>query len=1120
MNPVLNTGRSILPMNVLLCALLACTALLGQDQSPAGTEAPAAAAPATQAPAPAPMTPAAETPAAPAPAAEQPPAAPESQPAASATPPAAPAAAPATPPAAAETSPATPAAATTAPAERPALEPGKPDPAKTSIPAPRGVEQPEGFAPGTSVPTEVKGSWAGLLLLLEVLAILVLPFIVGSFIAQSLRVKEMSFRIGLVLFALTIGFVPFINAQIRTGHWLNAIKLGIDLAGGSNMVFEVDKAAAKAAGKENITADVMDKLVSRVSKRINAGGTEEITVRRVGTDRIEVIVPKASQEQVDAIKRRIVDLGSLEFDILANRFDHQAIIALAEPSRNNPAVNDIYQDDRLIAKWRPVAKIGDTDKLKPVEPDPSVDAPARTVIRDGKEVKELLLVVEPDPRKRITGDFLVRATEQLSEDGPAVGFTFNQYGGFLFNQLTTKYQPREGSHRTRLAILLNEEVHSAPTINAVIGSNGQISGQFTSKEIQELIGVLNAGALDVPLNRKPVNEFTVSPLLGQDIQTKGYRAMLISSISVFVVMAVYYRKLGLIANLCLIVNIVLLMGVMSLINATFTLPGLAGVVLTIGMAVDANVLIYERFREEKSKGSSLRMTIHNGFHKALATIVDSNLTTLITAVVLYVVGTEQVRGFAVSLFIGIVVSMFTALYMGRLLFDLAERKRWLTDISMMEAIKATNIAFSKKTRVFAVLSCSLIALGLGLVAWRGSDNLDIDFRGGSMATFRFDGETPTTDEMQQRLDAAFQEAVAVETLQTVDNPPKTLVRIRSTKDDDNEVSRLVAEAFKDSPQKLIHQSLTAGAVTRIENSTTPEFKDGHEVTLTFDSPVSASTASEAVGEQLAEIKGADGKLKYADALSLVAAINPVNAPQSKEITVRAKSVVTSEDLAAAASSYAKAASGRPLFEELNTFDQAVASETQWIAVTAIVVSMLATILYLWFRFLAVDFGLAAVVAVLHDIFAVLGLVTLASLASKTAIGQSLGLIDFKFNLSLVAAFLTIVGYSLNDTIVVFDRIREVRGKSPTVSKELVDRALNETLSRTLLTGVTTLIVIFIMYALGGEGLKGFAFSLFMGIIIGTYSSMFIASPVLVWLMNRKIKKGGRPGAVSTRAAAL
>ncbi len=568
-------------------------------------------------------------------------------------------------------------------------------------------------------------------------------------------------------------------------------------------------------------------------------------------------------------------------------------------------------------------------------------------------------------------------------------------------------------------------------------------------------------------------------------------------------------------------NIVLLLGIMSLINATFTLPGLAGVVLTIGMSVDANVLIYERFREERAKGSSLRMTIHNGFHKALATIVDSNLTTLITAVVLYVVGTEQVRGFAVSLFIGIVVSMFTALYMGRLLFDLAERKRWLKDVNMMEAIKSTNIVFSSYDRMFGIVSCTLIAVGLGLVVWRGSDNLDIDFRGGSMATFRFEGAPPSTDEMQKALDTTFKESIALETLQTVDNPPKTLVRIRSTKDDDEEVSRLVGEAFANSSAKLLHQQVSVGAVSAIEKPDTPEFNGGSEVTLTFGEAVTPTTASEAVGEQLAQIKNADGSLKYADPLTLVIPANPTNAPASKEITVRAKGAVSAADLTAAANAYSQQAKERPLFEELNTFDQAVASETQWIAITAVVISLLATIAYLWFRFQAVDFGLAAVVAVLHDILAVLGLVTLASLASKTSIGQALGLIDFKINLSLIAAFLTIVGYSLNDTIVVFDRIREVRGKSPTISKQLVDRALNETLSRTLLTGVTTLIVIFIMYAFGGDGLKGFAFCLFMGIIIGTYSSIFIASPVLVWLMNRGLgNKGPRAVAVGTRAAAV
>jgi SecD/SecF fusion protein len=401
---------------------------------------------------------------------------------------------------------------------------------------------------------------------------------------------------------------------------------------------------------------------------------------------------------------------------------------------------------------------------------------------------------------------------------------------------------------------------------------------------------------------------------------------------------------------------------------------------------------------------------------------------------------------------------------------------------------------------------------------RGGNNLDIDFRGGSMATFRFDGETPTTDEMQQRLDKAFGENVQIETLQTVDSPPKKLVRMRSLRDKEEDVSKLVAQAFADGPSKLLHQKVSAGVVTDIKTPPTPEFAGGREVTLTFGESVLPTTASEAIGEQLAALKTDEGKPKYGDAMSMVSAAESKNGAKATEIVVSVKPVVSASDLAAAAANYSKVSADRPLFEELNTFDQAVAGETQWIAVTAVVISLVATIAYLWFRFQAVDFGLAAVIAVLHDIFAVLGLMTLASLASKTAFGQALGLIDFKINLSMIAAFLTIVGYSLNDTIVVFDRIREVRGKSPTVSKALVDRALNETLSRTLLTGVTTLIVIFIMYAIGGDGLKGFSFCLFMGIVIGTYSSIFIASPVLVWLMNRTNPAAKRAIATSTRAA--
>ncbi|MBX3442243.1 MAG: protein translocase subunit SecD [Planctomyces sp.] len=1001
-----------------------------------------------------------------------------------------------------------PAAGTAAP---PIITPG-PGASTVKSPPANPAPGPEGIIPGTSIPSgsgevkvepvsSTKEALLALLALLKVAAILGLPFLLARLICNALRVREFSTRMGIVFFALTLGAAPFVSVISEGRPWTDAVRLGIDLAGGTNMVFEVDRDAARALNKE-ITGATMDSMLTAVERRINPGGTEEITLRRVGSDRIEVIIPKATQERVESIKRRIVDLGSLEFDILANVHDHVELIQLAQPTRDNPAVTDIRDaSGRLVAKWRPVATNPQTGQLKEVGGDQD-HYPPRIVERGGKSFTEFLLVVEPVEERRITGKYLQRVQEGMSDQGLAVNFTFSQTGGYMFQNLTSRYQPREGSHHCRLAILLNEEIHSAPTINAVIGSQGQITGQFDQQEVEELVSVLNAGALDVPLKRDPVNEFTVSPLLGIDIQTKGYRAMILSGLSVFVVMLLYYWKLGVVANLCMAANVILLMGIMSLINATFTLPGLAGIVLTIGMSVDANVLIYERFREERARGSSLRMTIQNGFHKALSSIVDSNLTTLITAVVLYVVGTSQVRGFAVALFIGIVVSMFTALYMGRLLFDLAERKRWLKDMRMMQAIGETHIPFSKYNKLFAGISCTLIVLGIGLVALRGKDNLDIDFRGGSMATFTFDGAPPTLSEMQTRLDAAFDETVQLEELQTGGEQSQTLIRIRSTKDKEEEISKLVAQAFADAPQQLSHQEVTIGAARAIPLEPATDYAGGNEVDLSLKVDSSATTIKDALAEQLGLLTNENGGARYPEPGNLLE-VQMEGDTRSNAAVVRTRPEVTAQDLQAAIASYQQLVLTRPLFEELSTFDQAVAGETQWIAFTAVMISLLATIAYLWFRFQAVDFGIAAVVGVAHDILAVIGLCTLASLASYTSIGKALGLIDFKINLSMIAAYLTIVGYSLNDTIVVFDRIRELRGKSPTVTSQLVDQALNQTLSRTVLTGVTTLIVIFIMYSIGGEGLRGFSFSLFMGIIVGTYSTLFIASPTLVWLMARK-----------------
>jgi SecD/SecF fusion protein len=447
-----------------------------------------------------------------------------------------------------------------------------------------------------------------------------------------------------------------------------------------------------------------------------------------------------------------------------------------------------------------------------------------------------------------------------------------------------------------------------------------------------------------------------------------------------------------------------------------------------------------------------------------------------------------------------------------LLFDFCERKRWLKELNMMQAIGLTNIDFIGKNRLFATISIALILVGLLLVGWRGRDNLDIDFRGGSMATFRIEGETPSVDVLQPLLDKSFGESVAIERLQTTDQPPRTLVRVRSTASNESEVGRRVSMAFEGTPYALVRQRVEVGPLATIgpPASDAPpelaEFAGGQEVQITVGEESSTELLRAALLEALRSLKTAEGAPRFPDAESLLDVAAADGAPRGRTFFLRTRPSVPAADVQACLAAYQQEIAQRPLFEELNTFDQAVAVETQWIAFTAVVISLLATIAYLWFRFQAVDFGVAAVVAVLHDILAVLGVVTVASLVSRFSPAQWLGLTDFKMNLSMVAAYLTIVGYSLNDTIVVFDRIRELRGKSPTISPQMINLALNQTLSRTLLTGVTTLIVILLMYFLGGDGLHGFSFCLFMGIVIGTYSSVYVASPVLLWMMNRKNRR--------------
>jgi len=990
-----------------------------------------------------------------------------------------------------------------------------------------------------AAPTPGEG-FSGLLMLFIFLLVVAGPFILGEVIARLLKLKDISFRLGIVLFALTLGLTPFVYRIANGGVWTDAIRLGIDLAGGTNMVFQVQSSPDKP-----ITNAVMDQMVVAVGRRVNPSGTEELTVRQVGSDRIEIIIPGADREYVESIKRKITDLGELEFAVLANEQDHPDVIRLGKELADDQ--DDVRKGGNIIASWRPVGRFPagheKAGEQKPMPYSPSDLIATRTVKRNGEDIQQFLVAYEK-PEMRVTGKYLHSTSETVDDQArPAVAFTFNTYGGHLFSRLTSKYQPDAvGGFERRLAVLLNREIHSAPGIQDVIGQSGIIRGSFTRREVRELIGVLKAGALVVPIDPEPINQFTISPLLGKDVQEKGKRAIMIAAVGVLLFMAVYYFFAGLVADLCLILNLILVLGTMSLIEATFTLPGLAGLVLTIGMAVDANVLIFERIREETERGSSLRMSIHNGFSRAFTTIVDANVTTLITAVVLYMIGTDQVRGFAVTLFIGIVMSMFSALYFGRLIFDIFERKSWIKKLPMSSIVGLTNIDFIGKKRFAVVASLLLIAGGMGALVIRGQDNLDIDFSGGVMVTFTFT-EPQKYDEIKEILSKAddLGSSITLEQLTTMDAGDKQQTqgrryRLRTTVQNVEKVSQAVNQALTNSGHDLKKISMdytplqTIAQSEKVETDESESSEDlytgGHKSKLTFSDVLSPATVVDMLSLELSTLKNADGEPKYdqPDKLINVFGFSSDASTASKfdAMELQVQSEIATDDLSTALAKVKNHMSEHPIFEEVNSFASSVAGEMQQSAIFAMIVSLIAIVGYIWFRFEKITFGLAAVIALVHDVLIVIGMVALAAYVSNTPVGGILDLYDFKINLPMIAAFLTIVGYSLNDTIVVFDRIREVRGKNPELTTEMVNRSLNQTLARTLLTSITTFLVVAILYAMGGEGIHGFAYCLVIGVIVGTYSSVFVASPALLWLMHRSQPNEGnkdKPARAAAQATA-
>ena len=959
------------------------------------------------------------------------------------------------------------------------------------------------------------------LLLLFMIVVFIVPFVLGSLIARAMRLEDLATRIGVVLFSIFASLAPFAWVMAQGLSWKNAVPLGIDLAGGTNLVYGIDNEAAEQQQKKErdkpIPVATIDKMVSAISKRINPSGAEEVTVRRVGNDRIEIIIPGADPDLVEQKKRLITKLGSLEFGIVANDKDHASEIERAK--RLPPGINELRNDSdkRVVASWRDVIESkADNDGRH------AVREVERTDETTGETVKVLQYLIHHEPPEyTVTGKYLTNASPTQDQNGnPAVSFRFNPRGAALFGSLTQRNLPdtTDQFHR-KLAILLDGKVHSAPRINSRITDSGIIEGRFDMKEVNELVGVLNAGALEVPLKQTPISEFTISPLLGVDVQEKGIRAILLSALVVFVFVLVYYRVAGLIAALSLLLNLLLVVGAMAFISATFTLPGLAGLVLTIGMAVDSNVLIYERMREEFARGTSLRMAIQNGFDKAFAAIVDSNVTSLITAVILYMIGTDLIRGFAVSLFIGLSMSLFSVLYFGHLAFDIIERKRWVKKISMMQFIGETKIDFLRSQGIAFACSGALILAGLVALFIRGAGNMDIDMSGGTMATLEFKKPQNVAD-IRDKLESVFPNGVSLEQLSIAGEDQKAgkRYRIRTSEIDRKTVISAINTAFGDDEHAVVRVTVDeiALSTTGVLEGDQTRFSNGPQARVKLSEGMSVETLLAYITDTLENNESASKKYSSAQSLLQVSgakeaqteALAPLEAKHKTpkkftELVVMAMPEITAQDFDDSLKLVQERLKTEPVLDEVNSFDTSVANETKVSALTAVLASLLMIVIYIWFRFEKIYFGLAAVAALAHDVLVTLGAIALGAYLSKTPIGPLFMLEDFKINMNQIACLLTIVGYSLNDTIVIFDRIREIKGKNPNITYDMINLSVNQTLSRTLLTALTTFMVVLVLYVAGGEGIHGFAFSMIIGVITGCYSTVYIANPVLLWLVNRE-----------------
>jgi SecD/SecF fusion protein len=708
--------------------------------------------------------------------------------------------------------------------------------------------------------------------------------------------------------------------------------------------------------KAFIKTHAVDQSLEILRNRIDQFGVAEPVIIRQGDDEIVIQLPGVKDPQ-RALKL-LGDTAQLEFKIVAE-----------SPGMN---LNELVAQARALKEWQ------DGESMTKLNRAVQSRLPENTSLYFEKEIdkqtgRELLVPILLENKILMTGDMIKDAQVRIGGNfnEPYVSLDMTARGGKVFAHITEKNVGR------RMAIVLDDVVRSAPVIRErILGGSAQISGSFTHEEAADLAIVLRVGALPAPVDI--IQNMTVGSSLGQDSINKGISSGVFGAIIVLAFMVIYYRLSGVIANSALLLNILLLFSGLAILNATLTLPGIAGIILSIGMAVDANVLIFERMREEYALGKSVRSSIDGGYSNAFSTIVDSQVTTLITALALFMFGTGPIKGFAITLSLGIIFNLFASLFFSRVVFDTINAVRPIKRLNFMQFIKKANFDYMKIKNI--TYTISLIMVLIGFVAFiqifRGHANMGVDFSGGSLLQYKANQDFT----MAEVRDAFSKNGMQDVDLQEVENEHRLIVKIKKS------------------------ETVVANLGDKVDN------------------------------------------------------IFSIELPE-KQFSLESQSEIGSS----------------------------VSSVLRNKAIQAILISLAGVIVYLAFRF-DIRFGLAAATATFHDVMVVLGICWI---------------MNIEINLLLVTALLTLAGYSLNDSVIVFDRIRENMRKSENRSLTgIINDSINQTLSRTIVTSGTTIFVLVALYFGGGAVIHDFAFALLTGIMVGTYSSIFIASPLLTIRENK------------------